>query len=84
MIMRVSAGGCPKASSKCRGGDVLLEARPASLATRRRGLVGDDARAPDDARESTTAGFSGHLVEPIDPIVVHPTIERILAERSHG
>jgi PAS domain S-box-containing protein len=39
---------------------------------------------PQDVRESTTAGFSGHLVKPVDPMVVFKTIEKILAERSQA
>jgi len=39
---------------------------------------------PQDVREFTTAGFSGHLVKPVDPIVVCTTIEKILAERSQA
>ena len=39
---------------------------------------------PQDVRESTTAGFSEHLVKPVDPMVVCTTIEKILAERSQA
>ena len=39
---------------------------------------------PQDVRESTTAGFSGHSVKPVDPMVVCTTIEKILAERSQA
>jgi len=37
-----------------------------------------------DVRESTTVGFSSHLVKPVDPIVVHTSIGKFLAERSQG
>ncbi|WP_157271655.1 hybrid sensor histidine kinase/response regulator [Azohydromonas aeria] len=37
--------------------------------------------APADVERSTRAGFSGHVVKPADPSMVHTLVQRVLAQR---
>ncbi|NML15649.1 hybrid sensor histidine kinase/response regulator [Azohydromonas caseinilytica] len=39
--------------------------------------------APADVERSQRAGFSGHVVKPADPAVVHSLLQRVLAQRAH-
>lgn len=38
--------------------------------------------AAPDLQQSTLAGFAGHLVKPVDPVAVHATLQKVLADRA--